>query len=146
MIAATDRLEKILKEAPKKLKKITEKEASERLLIGKWSKKEVIGHLVDSASNNHQRFVRMQIDNNLQLPKYKQNEWVEVQHYNQRKWVDVIELWHIYNLHLLHILRSMNSFKLSNVADFHEQGTLRLQFIIDDYVDHIEHHLKQVID
>lgn len=146
MITATDRLEKILKEVPKKLKKITEKQASERTLIGKWSKKEVMGHLVDSASNNHQRFVRMQIDNNLQLPQYKQKEWVEIQHYNERKWVDLIELWHVYNLHLLHVLKSMDSFKLSNVADFPEYGTLRLQFLVDDYVDHVEHHLKQVID
>lgn len=145
MITAATRLEKILKDVPKKLKKITEKQSSERTLIGKWSHKETIGHLIDSAANNHQGFVRMQIDNNLHLPQYKQNEWVDVQHYNDRKWVDIIELWRQYNLHLLHILNSMDEFKLSNEAQFPENITLRLQFIIDDYIDHMENHLKQVI-
>lgn len=144
MIQAAERLEKILKDIPKKLKKFSEKQASERALIGKWSKKEIIGHLIDSAANNHQRFVRMQIDNNLQLPQYKQNEWVEVQHYNDRKWIDIIELWQAHNLHILHIWKNMDEFKLSNEAQFPEYGIRRLQFLIDDYVDHMEHHLKQV--
>ena len=144
MIEAATRLEKILKESPKKLKKFTETQASERKLMGKWSKKEILGHLIDSAANNHQRFVRMQIDNNEQLQQYKQNEWVEVQHYNERKWAEVIELWLVYNAHLVHILKTMNEFRLSNTADFPTYGTLRLQFIIDDYVDHMEHHLKEV--
>lgn len=146
MLEAAIRLEKILKETPKKLIKFSEKQASDRQLIGKWSKKEVIGHLIDSAANNHQRFVRMQIDNDLHLPQYKQNEWVEVAHYNERKWPEIIELWKILNLHLVHILKNVDEFKLNNVAHFPDYGTLRLQFLIDDYVDHMEHHLKDAIE
>ncbi len=146
MLTAATRLEKILKDTPSKLKKITDNKASERAFIAGWSKKEVLGHLIDSAANNHQRFVRMQKENNLNLPLYSQNEWVEVQHYNTRKWSEITELWVVYNRHLLHILKNMDEFKLNNEADFPTYGTLRLQFIIDDYVDHMEHHLKQLFN
>lgn len=146
MLTAATRLEKILKDTPGKLKKIAEKKAAERMFIGSWSKKEMLGHLIDSAANNHQRFVRIQKDNNLTLPLYDQNEWVEVQYYNNRKWSEIIELWEVYNRHLLHLLKNIDEFKLNNVADFPTYGTLRLQFIIDDYVDHMEHHLKQLFN
>jgi len=145
MTTAAERLEKILKEVPVKLKKITDKSAGEKTLIGKWSKKEVLGHLIDSAANNHQRFVRMQIDNDLELLQYKQNEWVELQHYNERKWTDLINLWLVYNQHLVHVMKSMDNFKLSNAGHFPEYGRKTLQFLVDDYVDHMEHHLKEIL-
>ena len=144
MIAAT-RLEKILDDAPKKLLHFSEEEASKKLAPTKWSKKEILGHLIDSAANNHQRFVRMQIENNLQLPQYKQNEWVNVQQYNSRTWVSITKLWMVYNTHLIHILKNIDETKLNNTATFSEYGVKTLQFLIDDYVDHMEHHLKQIL-
>ncbi len=143
---AAIRLEKILKETPKKMQGFSETKATEHQLMGQWSKKEELGHLIDSAANNHQRFVRMQIDNYLQLPQYKQNEWVDVQKYNERKWVDVIELWLTYNKQILHVIKNANSLKLRNEASFPDHGTLTLQFLMDDYVDHMEHHLKRILE
>jgi len=145
MIQAATRLEKILNETPSKLLQYIEDTASKKPTPDKWSKKEILGHLLDSAANNHQRFVRMQIENNLELPQYKQNEWVNVQQYNKRNWVDIVKFWMIYNMHMLHVLKNMDETKLTNTANFPESGTLTLQFIIDDYVDHLEHHLKQII-
>src|SRR5438105_3736271 len=103
MIKAAYRLEKILNETPKKLLSYPEEQASVKASPAKWSKKEIIGHLIDSASNNHQRFVRMQIENNLSLPQYRQNEWVNAQQYNSRNWIDLVKFWLIYNTHILHI-------------------------------------------
>lgn len=144
MITAASRLEKVLNETPAKLLQYTEETASVKPAPGKWSKKEILGHLLDSASNNHQRFVRMQIDNKLELPQYKQNEWVELQKYQARNWIDIVKFWMIYNIHLLHVLKNVDESKLLNTALFPEYGEKTLQFIIDDYVDHMEHHLKQI--
>ena len=142
MIKAATRLEIILNETPKKLLSYSEEQASVKASPVKWSKKEILGHLIDSAANNHQRFVRMQIENNLPLPQYKQNEWVNVQQYNSRNWIDVVKLWLTYNMHLLHIMKNVDETKLSNTGEFPEYGVKTLQFLIDDYVDHMEHHFK----
>ena len=144
MIHAATRLEKILNETPPKLFQFTEEQASIRHAPGKWSRKEIIGHLLDSAANNQQRFVRMQLENRLPLPQYAQNEWVSVQHYQERNWMDIAKFWMIHNMHLLHVLKHLDESKVTNTALFPEYGEKTLQFLIDDYVDHMEHHLNQV--
>ena len=71
---------------------------------GKWSPKQVIGHLIDSASNNHQRFVRGQQGAELLTPTYAQDHWVDCQGYVERPWRDLTGLWHAYNRHLAHVI------------------------------------------
>jgi len=137
--------ERILDESSKKLLKYSEDEASKKPASDKWSKKETLGHLIDSAANNHQRFVRMQLENNLQLPSYNQEEWVSVQHYNTVSWNELIRLWEAYNLHLLHILWNINPTKLSNTGTIGNHNEMTLEFIIEDYVGHLKHHLNQLI-
>ncbi|MEP7320209.1 MAG: DinB family protein [Panacibacter sp.] len=110
---------------------------------GKWSKKEILGHLIDSASNNHQRFVRMQIDSSITLPKYQQDEWVTIQQWQQREWKNIIDLWQLYNLHILHIFGCIDETKLSSEITL-SNAVYTLQFIVDDYVDHLLHHLEQI--
>ena len=145
MITASTRLKKILDETPKMLLNFSDEAASKIPAPGKWCKKEILGHLIDSAGNNHQRFVRMQIENKLNLPQYKQNEWVEVQKYRNRNWIDLVKLWMGLNMHIVHVFENVDASKLGNTALFPEYGELTLQFIIDDYVDHMEHHLKQMM-
>src|SRR4051812_26490037 len=70
----------------------------------KWSAKQMIGHLIDSAANNHQRFVRAQFMNDLVFPGYDQDAWVEVQKYNDEAWSNLVNLWASYNLHLAHLI------------------------------------------
>jgi hypothetical protein len=143
--STVNRLREILNEAPKKLLSLSEEAAAKRPAPGKWSKKEIIGHLIDSAANNHQRFVRLQIENSLDLLQYRQNEWVNVQHYQDRNWIDLVKFWMIYNMHILHLLNTMDQGKLGHTGTFPDHGTQTLQFIVDDYVDHLVHHLKQVM-
>ncbi len=69
-----------------------------------WSRREILGHLIDSATNNHQRFVRAQFKDDLVFPGYEQEQWVSSQKYNDEPWPDLIELWRAYNLHLLHVV------------------------------------------
>jgi len=138
--------ERVLDEASKQLLKYTEEEAGKKPAPNKWSKKEILGHLIDSAANNHQRFVRMQLENNLKLPSYQQVEWVSLQHYNTESWNELIRLWEAYNLHLLHILWNLNPGKLLNTAIIGTNDEATLEFIIEDYVGHLKHHLEQIIE
>ena len=145
MLNAYLRLKEILQAIPSRLSTISEGLASQKPNPKKWSKKEILGHLIDSASNNHQRFVRAQIDDVVALPKYKQDEWVAVQQWQQKKWKDIVALWQLYNEHLLHIFQYVDESKLSNVVTLND-STYTLQFLIDDYVDHMEHHLRQIFE
>jgi hypothetical protein len=143
MLTAYSRLKEILSEIPDKLHTINEETALQKPNPKKWSKKEILGHLIDSASNNHQRFVRLQIDDAIALPKYKQDEWVAVEHWQQKEWKEIIALWKLYNEHILHIFQYVDETKLSNTIILGEEN-YTLQFLIDDYVNHLEHHLKQI--
>ena len=146
MLSAYSRLKEILQATPAKLFVISDEVASNKPNPKKWSRKEILGHLIDSASNNHQRFVRLQIDNEIKLPKYKQDEWVSVQRWQQKNWEEIIALWKLYNQHILHIFQHIDESKLFNTVTLgdEEDEIYTLQFLIDDYVDHMEHHLKQI--
>src|SRR5919109_2457390 len=81
--------------------------AEARTAPGKWSAKEIIGHLIDSASNNHQRFVRAQLQDDLVFPGYLQDRWVEVQRYRDAPWPDLVALWRTFNLHIARVMESV---------------------------------------
>jgi hypothetical protein len=111
-----------------------------------WSIKEVVGHLIDSASNNHQRFVRLQLQDQLVFPDYsKDNEkWVKIQHYQERSWEELLLLWRYYNLHLADLLRRVNPACLENawVADAGSPITLHVMMV--DYLRHLNDHIGQI--
>lgn len=104
MISTARHLREIVEKATPLLKEITDKDASHKENPAKWSKKEIIGHLIDSASNNQQKFVRSMQTPTLQFVKYNQDHWVAAQRYNKSDWQQLTELWHLYNLHLAHII------------------------------------------
>jgi DinB superfamily len=123
---------------------IPEADAARPLGDGKWSRKEILGHLIDSASNNHQRFVRLQLEDELRLPSYSQNEWVDRQHYAVRAWGDLVELWLAYNRHLKHVVENVDPASLGHI--WHSSGgPVSLEFIIVDYLRHMRHHLEQIL-
>src|ERR1700739_3245838 len=87
------------------LRQIDDLTASLRPAPEQWSKKEILGHLIDSAANNHQRFVWLQIHSRMELPQYDGDTWVRVQRYQDRPWREIIDLWEMYNTQLAFLIR-----------------------------------------
>jgi hypothetical protein len=111
---------------------------------GHWSRKEILGHLIDSAANNHQRFVRGQLDRELISPGYAQNEWVERERFNDREWPDLVQLWLAYNRHLLHVMSHAAPDRLGTTVRVGSDDPVTLEFVMIDYVRHMKHHLEQL--
>jgi len=116
--------------------------ASRRPGEGSWSPKEIIGHLIDSASNNHQRFVRLQIQEQLVFPGYGKDNmrWVTIEHFNDMRYGDVLTLWRAYNVLIGNIIRNADPAKLQNYWDGAE-GKKTLLELMKSYVDHLKDHL-----
>ena len=115
----------------------------------KWSRAQVLGHLIDSAANNHQRFVRGQLVQSLTMPDYAQDQWVAVQAYDHEPWSDLIELWVSLNRHLAHVLERMPAAMLTHTCTIVSSGgepstPEPLEYIAEHYLEHLEHHLGQV--
>ena len=122
-----------------------------------WTPIEILGHLVDSAANNHQRFVRAQFTDDLVFPGYEQEQWVSSQKYREESWPDVIQLWSSYNLHLLHAVSVIPENILTKLRERHSLDQIAfnlvdrdkpatLEYLIRDYVDHLLHHLDQILE
>ena len=125
------------------LSAISEDAASKKPAPNKWSKKEILGHLIDSAANNHQRFMRLQLQAEISLPGYDQDDWVRLNRYQQRTWNEIVTLWSAYNRHLAAVIESLDDSALGHVWHAPD-GDVTLEFIASDYVRHLQHHLKQI--
>jgi hypothetical protein len=137
----SERLAAVLRDAMPWLVTVSEAEASVPEREGKWSAKQVIGHLVDSAVNNLGRIVRMQIEAGPSLRGYAQMDWVSLQHYGEREWSQVLALWFALNEHVTWTIAHVEEARLANRGVI-EGEPLALGFLIADYVAHIEHHLS----
>jgi len=110
----------------------------------RWSIQEVVGHLVDSAANNHQRFVRAQQGDSLSFPGYDQNSWVADQSHNQCNWLDLLELWRLYNRHLAHVIRRIPDNKMRVQCTIGSNASVSLSYLVEDYLIHLKHHVNKI--
>lgn len=145
-----------IRSALPRLEAISETVAARPRALGKWSRKEILGHLIDSASINHERFVRAQRTDDLVCPPYDQDSWVELQGYRDSRWTDLVSLWQLFNLHLAHVMRSCsadartrprmrhNLYQVAFRAVPADQSTT-LEYFMNDYVQHLGHHLEQIL-
>ena len=127
-----------------RLRQITAAESTKPILHGGWSRKQVMGHLIDSASNNHQRFVRAALQPSLEFPRYDQDGNVRVQAPQEADWLLLISLWAAYNRYLAHIIARLPASKLETICKIGDGEPTTLGFIASDYVTHLLHHLRQV--
>lgn len=142
---AIERLEYLTEIAPGKIEKLDEGQFSYKPSPEKWSRKEILGHLIDSAANNHQRFVRVQFEHSPTI-WYDQNKWVETSRYSKLEKEKLISFWTAYNKYLASIIRFIPAHNLGKTCIMKDGSNVTLEFLIVDYVSHLEHHLKQIID
>lgn len=128
-----------------KFHSISESQWDEKLSDEKWSKKEILGHLCDSALTNIRRFVVTQYKENENIV-YDQNFWVKAQNYQNTPISDIINLWKYLNLQIVNVVENIPDELLENICDTtkSEKQSFTLRFIIDDYISHMNHHLKAI--
>jgi hypothetical protein len=141
--------------ATERLRAISAEQSAQKTSPDKWSIKEVLGHLIDSAANNHQRFVRAQFTDDLVFPGYEQEKWVNSQKYIEETWSDLVQLWSAYNLHLLHVIANIPERSLMQARIRHNLDEIAtrsvakddpttLDYFVRDYLVHMKHHLDQI--
>jgi hypothetical protein len=138
------RLSELVETVPPRLHAIADYDAARKPGPLRWSKKEILGHRIDSASNNPQRFVRAQLEPLLGFPEYEQDGWVRVQRYQSRPWSDTIQLWFALNRHLSHVIEAMTEESLAHRCTIGHDDPVTLSWLTEHYVHHLEHHLDQI--
>jgi hypothetical protein len=144
VIDVADELLQIVETSATKLKRLDARVVGVKSDPAKWSIQEILGHLVDSAANNHQRFVRAQAGGNLVFPDYAQDTWVRVQGYDGSPWPELVELWRLYNRHLAQVITRIPEAKKAVECRIGEDEPVSLQYLAEDYVVHLKHHLAQI--
>ncbi len=149
--------EETLRSVEPRLRSLTETEAEKKSHPNKWSAKEILGHLIDSACNNHRRFVVAQIERDLVFSGYDQDEWVSAQRYQEADWAELVRLFIAYNQHLARIVSAIPQDELHRQRTKHtlhqvawrtvpENEPATLDYFIRDYIAHMKHHLEQLFE
>ncbi|MGH9422837.1 MAG: DinB family protein [Thermoanaerobaculia bacterium] len=155
-MTAHQRLRAAIATAVPRLQSITDADAARPLSADKWSAKQVVGHLIDSASNNHQRFVRANFTDDLIFPGYDQERWVTLGRYGDAPWDSLLTLWREFNLQIARVMEATPSSVRDTPRTRHnlhqlawqgvpEDQPATLDYFMSDYVDHLEHHLGQIL-
>jgi len=144
MKALSEQFLRVVEAAETKLAGVSELESAKPALAGGWSRKQLLGHLIDSASNNHQRFVRAALQPSLDFPPYDQNGNIRLQAPQEADWKLLVSLWSAYNCYLAHIIARLPAAKLETVCRIGPAEPVTLDFLAKDYLTHLLHHLNQI--
>lgn len=144
-------LDDVLKTRTYELLNLEQDKAEPDRASDRWSRQEILGHLIDSALNNHQRFVRAQIPAHLShgalvIDGYAQNDWVRVGAYNTRDLKALASLWSGLNTQILHVMRTVNPLSLQTNIVIGGGAPVTLEAVMVDYVGHVKHHLSQILE
>jgi hypothetical protein len=139
------RLENLMKRVNQLLSEVPMAELEEKVSLNKWSKKEIMGHLVDSALHNLQRFTQIQFEPKpYKVIPYDQDQMVLVNDYQNVLISNISELWLSLNRQIIHVLKALTSEALHYEVVINKNEFKDLQWLIVDYVDHLEYHIKQI--
>ena len=144
MIELANALRAEVERASARFRGWAEADVSRERGAGKWTRKEILGHLIDSAANNHQRFVRAQITSPFSWPGYDQEAWVLLHRYRGRPWVELVDLWMALNRQVAAVIESVPAEKLQTPCIIGDQDPMPLEWWMRDYLRHLKHHLEQI--
>lgn len=146
MTNTTNKLEQLLKNGLEYLTQASELEMSRKESAEKWSKKEILGHLIDSGINNLQRFTEVQFENRpYPIKKYNQNELVKANDYQNSDTKALVDFWYSINIRIQHLIKVQTEKTLTYKIELEKDNISDLRFLMDDYVAHLEYHLKQIM-
>lgn len=156
-ISLSERLFQVIEVAKPQLSGLSEDVVSAKPDPEKWSKKEILGHLIDSATNNHRRFMIAQFRNDLVFSGYAQDQWVEYQDYANAQWSELVEMWSLYNRHIARLVANIprgilfrqfteHNYHLIAYATIPQGEPASLAYLIEDYIGHAQHHLRQILE
>ena len=131
-------------DATARLREIPAAESRQKNAPDDWAPIEILGHLVDSAANNHQRIVRAQLEDNPAMPGYAQQAWVDLHGYKRREWRELIELWRALNQQLLAAAEAVPESARSRTCTIAGSEPLTIEFVFEDYLEHMLHHLQHI--
>lgn len=126
------------------LRAVSDADSQIPALTGGWSRKQLVCHLIDSASNNHQRFVRASLAGEHAFPRYDQNGNVRIQSPHTAPWSLLVDLWAAYNRYLAHVIAHLPEESLNAVCRIGDGEPVTLRFLAEDYLAHLKHHLQQI--
>lgn len=144
LASLADDFTRVVDRAASELRTIDDERAGLKKKPDVWSVKEILGHLIDSASNNHQRFVRAQLASEFTFPDYEQNRWVASQDYQTRPWSELVDLWLLYNHHLAHVIGRIPEAAGNVRCRLGTNEPITLTALVQHYLDHVRHHLEQI--
>jgi DinB superfamily len=121
-----------------------------------WSRKEILGHLIDSASVNHQRIMESQISGSLVFEGYDHERWVELQGYQEMDWEEIVTTWCALNMQLCTIVdriepdvlgkqHEQHSYDRTAFRSLNADQPSTLGYLIEDYFAHLQYHLDQIL-
>ncbi len=145
MQSLAGQLQNIISDYYPQLKKISEEGYAHKPAPNKWSKKEILGHLADSAQNNIRRFIVAQYEEQPFIV-YNQDQWVAISNYQHYKTSDLIELWALLNKHICIILSNTSDASAQKTCATNNMQLHSIQWLAVDYIKHLRHHLHQVLD
>ena len=139
-------LEKVLAFEYVNLRVLSDEQAAVRPAgADSWSRKEELGHLIDSAVNNHVRFVRASLEPEFTGQGYDQDGWVRAHGYHELPWITLLEMWRQHNELLVRVVKRIPEARLATVCHMGDAAPVTLGFLIDDYVLHMQHHLDHIL-
>ena len=145
MSVLADELRSEVDAARNRLRVLTDADVTADRGPGKWTRKEILGHLIDSAANNHQRFIRAPLSDSFVWPGYEQNAWVSSQRYRDRPWAELVDLWAALNHHVAYAMASVPASRLETRCTIGDDAPVTLEWLMRDYLRHLRHHLAQIL-